>query len=193
MVSAKPRFPRALALDVAREILRALDPACERLLVAGSLRRRKAEVGDVEILYIPRTRRVTTDLFGGCAEESEAEPILAALIAEGILERRTNVIERPCGWGARNQFAVHCASGVPVDFFAATTANWANYCVCRTGGARMNVEIANAARLRGWQWNPYSEGFSRPSGLGREVHRCTTEQEVFAFVGLDWKEPWERP
>ena len=50
----KVTFPRAVAIQVARELCEALKPHCERLIVAGSLRRGKQEVGDVEILYIPK-------------------------------------------------------------------------------------------------------------------------------------------
>lgn len=48
------KFPRTQALAVAEELVAALRPACERLEIAGSLRRGKAEVGDVEILFVPR-------------------------------------------------------------------------------------------------------------------------------------------
>lgn len=50
----KPKFPRQAALDATREILATLRPGCARVIVAGSLRRRREEVGDIEILYIAR-------------------------------------------------------------------------------------------------------------------------------------------
>jgi hypothetical protein len=50
-----------------------------------------------------------------------------------------------------------------------------------------------AAQAKGWKWNPYGSGFSRAVGLGREVHQVTREQDVFAFVGLPYLEPWQRP
>ena len=52
--TAKPRFSRHAALSVAQEILTILLPVCERIIIAGSLRREKQWVGDVEILYISR-------------------------------------------------------------------------------------------------------------------------------------------
>lgn len=95
-------------------------------------------------------------------------------------------------WGAQNKLARHVASGVPIDFFTTTAANFWNYLVCRTGGARTNVAICNAAIKKGWKWNPYGEGFSRAAGLGREVHAVASEREVFEFVGLDYLEPGDR-
>ena len=40
-------------MAVAAELCRGLKSATARMVVAGSLRRGKAEVGDIEILYIP--------------------------------------------------------------------------------------------------------------------------------------------
>jgi DNA polymerase/3'-5' exonuclease PolX len=52
--SEQARWPAAIARKVADELVQALTPRCEQICIAGSLRRGKAEVGDIEILYIPR-------------------------------------------------------------------------------------------------------------------------------------------
>ena len=49
----KKRFPRHEALAVADELVAALLPYVDRIVIAGSLRRRKPGVGDIEIMYIP--------------------------------------------------------------------------------------------------------------------------------------------
>jgi DNA polymerase/3'-5' exonuclease PolX len=64
--------------------------------------------------------------------------------------------------------------------------------VCRTGPGESNVAIASAAQTKGWKWNPYGAGFSRQIGLTTEQHGVTSEREVFEFVGMAFKEPWER-
>lgn len=50
----KPKFAHALALAVAHELQAAMEAACDRIIIAGSLRRRKVQVSDVEIVYIAR-------------------------------------------------------------------------------------------------------------------------------------------
>lgn len=187
---AKPKFQRSIALDVVRELAPLLEPVCERLLVAGSLRRRKAEVGDIELVFIPRTEPFPVSLFE-IGERSLADPLLEALVRDGVLEKRRNSAGA-VAWGQWNKLARHVRTGVPIDFFAATAATWWNYVVCRTGPVSSNVAIATAAQRRGWKWNPYGEGFSRAIGLGREVHPIASEREVFEFDGLPYKEPWER-
>ncbi len=188
----KTRFPRAAALTVAKELCDALKPVTTRLIVAGSLRRRKAEVGDVEILFVPVVAQYKTGLFSEDTKSvSLVDECLAGMLKAGVLAKRPN---RTGGfaWGEKNKLALHVASGIPVDLFAATDENWFNYIVCRTGPGESNIRIAAAAQKIGWQWNPYGAGFSRPNGLGREERRVTSEREVFEFVGLPYLEPWER-
>jgi DNA polymerase/3'-5' exonuclease PolX len=79
------------------------------------------------------------------------------------------------------------ASGIPVDFFAATLPTWATLLVCRTGSAEMNTRICMAAQAKRWKWSPY-RGFETPGGLIRPE----SEQHLFSLVGLPYLEPWQR-
>jgi len=93
-------------------------------------------------------------------------------------------------WGAQNKLALHVASGIPVDLFSTTAANWWNSLVCRTGGKENNLLITRAALRRGWSFEAYGSGFHR---LDRtERHETTSEQDVFEFLDLKYLEPWER-
>jgi len=184
-VAKKKRYPREAAIAVARELVGQLAPVTERLVVAGSLRRGKAEVGDVEILFIPRREERQVDLFNVGPIDLAEEKIAMVLRYGDLAKRRT--ARGSVTWGERNKLAVHCASGIPVDLFAATEANWWNYLVCRTGPAELNRRICSAAIARGWKWNPYGSGFTRPDGSSEVA--MTSEQEVFEFVGLEYKPP----
>ena len=184
----KPRFPNSIGMKVAAELCAALKPVCEKLVVAGSLRRRKPDVGDVEILYIGKTevRQDPADMFASITVNL-AEEAIAALEKSGALERRKNVNGSEM-FGPKNKLMRHRATGLPVDLFAATTENWHNYLVCRTGPAASNTRICMAAQERGWKWNPYGAGFSRDG----EIRAMASEEEVFAFVGLPYAPPEER-
>lgn len=188
-LSDKPKFPRADAIAAAKEILEHFFSV--RVIIAGSLRRRKPMVGDIEIVYIPAIDRVpdNSDLFQ--TKEitlNRTDESIDAMLKSGLLARRSNVLGSTT-WGDKNKLALHVASGIPVDFFATTERAWFNYLVCRTGGAENNVAIATAAHKKGWQWHPYSFGFT--DDQGRPVH-VTSEREVFESVGLPYLEPWER-
>lgn len=63
MSNAKKKLPLEAASLVAEAFCHHMRPFAERIEVAGSIRRRKAEVGDIEIVMIPKTHRAT-DLYG---------------------------------------------------------------------------------------------------------------------------------
>lgn len=185
--SGQVRFANALAMQVAAELCRALKPACERLIVAGSLRRRKPTVGDIEILYISKTeiRQDPCDMFA-TIKVNLCDELISGLEKSGIMARRKNV-NGSVMYGQKNKLMQHVATGMPVDLFAATAVNWWNYLVCRTGPAESNTRIAMAAQNRGWKWNPYGPGFShRRTGERRPMN---SEEEVFTFVGLPYAIP----
>lgn len=194
-MSDKKKFPRAAAIAAAKVIVEALKPFCLRLIVAGSLRRRKQEVGDVEILYVPkiefRAQQITT-LFG----EEKVDDVsvnlvdraLENLITAGTIAKRENVLDRET-WGPKIKLAIHVASGIPVDFFSTVERSWFNYLVCRTGSAETNTRIASSAKRKGWKWCPYSPGFQRADG---RLVAVTSEREVFQLSGLPYLEPHER-
>jgi DNA polymerase/3'-5' exonuclease PolX len=193
---SKIKYPRYTAMAVAEELVEALRPCCERIEIAGSLRRGKQFVGDVEIVYVPAfAPGVPVDMFSPPEPVNMAEVMIQTWIETHVVRQRLNVDLQPT-WGAKNKLAVHQSSGVPVDLFAATEASWFNYLVCRTGGAWNNQEIARTANAKGWRWNPYAEGFSKIDYHGKETgersERMASEEAVFAFVGLPYLKPEER-
>lgn len=185
--TTKVKWPRAAALEVARELCTRLKPFCEKLIVAGSLRRRKQEVGDVEILYISRTEARPVDMFTiGTVNLADEE--IERMLEDGMLTKRASKIGGTA-WGEKNKLALH-RSGMPVDLFRTVPDAWFNYLVCRTGPADSNTRIATEAKRLGYRWNPYGAGFTHlTDGTVTPMH---SEAAVFEFVGLPHAEPWER-
>lgn len=190
-MSDRPKFPREKALAVAKVLCDCFKGSCERLIVAGSLRRRKAEVGDVEILYISRRTKVPkVELFGEQPEADEMEFAIERLLTCGTLEKRPSKIG-VFTWGPENKLAIHRPSGIPVDLFATDSKRWFNALVCRTGGKDNNLLITTTARRQGWSFEAYGSGFHKLDGSER--HDTTSERDVYEFLGLPYREPWERP
>jgi DNA polymerase/3'-5' exonuclease PolX len=138
----KQKYPRAIAIQAAKELCDALKPVTSRLIVAGSLRRRAQEVGDVEILYVPAE---------GCSQ------LVDDFLNRGVLTKRPNV-KGHFAWGKLNKLAIHAATGVPVDLFATCEENWWVSVVFRTGSLDMNLVLTRSALRRGrtlngvWLW-----------------------------------------
>ena len=186
----KTRFPLPVAAAVADHLVGQLSVACLRIVTAGSIRRARPDVGDIELLYIPRVEpsKDPADLFAN-RDVNLADRAIADLEARRILARRLNARGHPT-FGPSNKLMVHVPSGIPVDLFTARRENWFNLLVCRTGPAESNMRIAKAAIGRGWRWNPYAPGFTRAGG--GEEHPVQSEEDVFAFVGLPYLEPQAR-
>lgn len=179
-------FAYADALPIAHKFVAFLGRHCTRCVIAGSLRRRKLFVSDIEILFVPKIITIDDpgDMFGGKVAISSTAGAIFALLASDTIAKRPNK-NGSFTWGPENKLAVHRASGIPVDLFSTTEENFWNALVVRTGPADSNVAIASAAKRIGWQWHAYGNGFTR----GREVKRVASEREVFEHVGLEYKEP----
>jgi DNA polymerase/3'-5' exonuclease PolX len=186
----KPRFAHQAALAVAQEIVTILRPVCERIIIAGSLRREKPWVGDVEILYISRemTGNTLGDFF---AQETRrlAEDRINSMLFDGLLTKRLNSAGTQM-WGDLNKLAVHTATGIPVDLFRTTEFCWFNNLVCRTGSAAHNITIATRAQQLGWRWSVYGSGFINSSATAS--HDVTSEDDLFDFLKMDFKAPKDR-
>ncbi len=183
------RYEHRHASQVAEILMAYLRPACSQIQVAGSLRRMKPDVGDIELLYIPKiSERPGQDMFR-LDRVNEADEVIEDLLMFELLKKRLNKNEG-ANWGAFNKLAVDVGSGIPVDLFATSEAAWFNYLVCRTGPADSNTEICTRAIRKGWKWNPYGEGFTNQRT--GEVHAVQSEREVFEFVGMEYREPQDR-
>jgi len=165
------------AKAIAEELKGLLELACERIEVAGSIRRRKPEVGDIELLCIPR--------YVAGVDQLDRE--IGALFTQRVVEFRLNKLGSRV-YGPKNKLLRHVESGIGVDIFSTDEDCWPVALVVRTGGEKTNKEIASRALERGMRFRAYGDGFDTPEG-----HiRCETEEDVFRVVGLRYLEPWER-
>jgi DNA polymerase/3'-5' exonuclease PolX len=189
MSTNRARFNSIIARAVADELAGALAPRCERIEIAGSLRRGKPDVGDIEILYVPREGqiRVPGELFpkkGWLVDE-----LLEQWLAKGVLTKRPNK-NGVTSWGEDNKFAIHGASGVPVDLFSSTAEGWFVKLVVRTGSYQTNIRLAASAKQRGFHLD-VSKGRIARAGT-YEVVFPQSEREVFELCGVAYREPAER-
>ena len=74
-MSDAEKRPYDQVLTVANCLVTALHPACHRIEIAGSLRRKKTMVGDIEIVAVPILH---TNLIGDPMDTSEVDDLLAA-------------------------------------------------------------------------------------------------------------------
>lgn len=183
------RYPAKDALAVAAELCEQLNRLCSRIVVAGSLRRKKPVVGDVEILYVPQTesRPRPGDMFAH--DDCDLADIrIQQLLGGFVLLKRPNKIGG-FTWGPHNKLAIHKASGIPVDLFAVPEKNWWVSLVVRTGSLETNMRLTTGAQRLGKSLNAYGCGVTNEDG---SVTPATSERHVFELCGIPYLEPHER-
>lgn len=188
------RFELNNALALAQKFVQALQPHCRVIEIAGSIRRRRAHVKDIEILLVskPGSIQDPADFFGHKISRLAADILLDQLLKNGTIEKRANV-KGHLSWGDENKLARHVKSGMPVDFFFTTHEKWFNSLVVRTGPKQSNQKIGAAAIDKGWHWHAYGEGFTRNGGRHPiDRHRVESEADCFHFVGLPFLAPEKR-
>src|SRR5437867_3653005 len=92
------RVPAAEAVEIARDFIDALSDHCERICVAGSLRRHKPFVKDVELLFVPKfepviERRPPEDFFSAPPPPrliNKADIVIQSLFDAGLVAKRPN-------------------------------------------------------------------------------------------------------
>ena len=73
----------SFAMMLAGKVVDELAPVCERIEIAGSIRRKKPTIGDVEIVCIPKLV-TATNLLGETISRREPDDIAARLIVSGF-------------------------------------------------------------------------------------------------------------
>lgn len=190
-MSTGTRVPLEIARSIAEELAELLAPACVRIAVAGSIRREKADIGDIDLVCDPVIERIPAGLFGDeFAERDLLHDLASSMAAQGVLERRYDKNGRPT-WGQNLKRATF--RGLSVDIQAVTDAStWGAWLLIRTGPAEFNKAIVT----------PRFQGGLLPSGFewknGFQLHRyggrvnTRTEEDVFEALGLPYLEPHKR-
>jgi DNA polymerase/3'-5' exonuclease PolX len=132
--------------------------------VAGSIRRRRPWVHDVDVVLIPGD---SWNLY------------------QEILALCRPFKPKPDGPKIKS-FVV---SGVPVDIYIADEKSWATLLLIRTGSARNNKRLCYLAQDRGWQLRADGSGLFNEK---EERIAGDTELSIFRALGLGYQEPWER-
>lgn len=174
----------------ATELVGRLADACERIEIAGSVRRRKAEVHDIELVAIPR-RETRGGLWGDAEEVDLLAERVRILRDEGILRLRDVEVRRADGTSevSRRDGASYKALEyvrLPVDLFITDAERWGCIFALRTGPGDWNTRIVTEV----WEHNRRVKG-GRVLHLGRPVP-TPEEADFFREVGQAWLEPWDR-
>lgn len=184
------------AKELAEDLKARLAPGCERIEIAGSIRRGKPDPKDIELVCVPRIRDEAQEIdlwgqpVGALVFTNLLYVELEKLFAYGSgtwtldpdLPRNGPKYKRLRYWGGK---------GICCDLFIVSAATWGAQMVIRTGPGDFSKAIVTRAQAR---------GMKQDDGLLWRIHRDDTrtvidtpeERDYFAALGLPYLEPAER-
>lgn len=177
----KTKRPYSQVMPIAEKLMERLRPACERLEIAGSLRREAPMVGDIEIVAVPLP---TLDLFG---EPSGGETVVDFLLRRWDVELLKN-------GSKQKQFMMTTKQDeeYQVDLFLQPDpATWGVNYLLRTGHRNFSTRMVTPRSAGGYMPAGYQVRGARVWHLARKVE-TPEEEDVFKLWGMDYVDPKER-
>ena len=153
------------AEKIATAVIEKLSPYCEseRIVAAGSVRRKRPWPADIDFVLIPsdpwRLHNEIMRLGGGSAKVSGPK-IMRVM------------------WGQ-----------VQLDFYFATPETWATLLLIRTGSVQNNIRLCSRAKEMGYHLAASGDGLF--NGAGERI-AGDTELSIYNALGEKWQEPRER-
>ncbi|MBI4015686.1 MAG: DNA polymerase/3'-5' exonuclease PolX [Candidatus Aenigmarchaeota archaeon] len=160
---SKERYLLGEALPIAKQIVEKLrkNPAVEQAEIAGSTRRGKETVGDLDILVISRKPAAVMEVFTTLSEVGRVlskGPTKSTVVLKNGLQADLRVLPAE-------------SYGAALQYF--------------TGNMDHNVELRTMAIAKGYKLSEYGL-FDRKTG---KQLAGKTEEEVYKTLGLHWIEP----
>ncbi len=158
------RFPRSEVEADVQTILAAIEKVSgvERAAVAGSFRRHKETVGDIDILAVTASPVPVSDAIAHL-------PIVAKVVAHGDTKLSFNL-----------------TSGLRVDIRFVKKPQWGSALLYFTGDKEHNISLRKLAIARGWKLSEYG------LFAGEKVIASKEEEDIYRALGLPFIEPQKR-
>jgi DNA polymerase (family 10) len=158
------RFPRAELVDDVEMLLKKIRgvSGVERCEVAGSFRRKKETVGDIDVLVVTSSAK---DVGDAIAEL----PIVRDVVAHGD-----------------KKLSFDLKSGIRVDIRFVKRSQWGAALLYFTGSKEHNIALRKLAIGRGWKLNEY--GLFQ----GDKIIASREEEDIYKALGLPFLLPEER-
>ena len=187
------------AAAIAVAICERLAPHCKqgRINIAGSIRRKKPEVKDIEIICVPEyMQHVEHDLFGETVVQERDAGFTSAALGLGMV-----ITGQPTG----RYIKIELPQGISLDLFMPFEPDYFRQLAIRTGSAEYAARVIAA----GWRragWVGTEAGLRREEDCRRIADNkwevvsdnptippvWASEEAFFRFIGVEWVAPHKR-
>lgn len=185
-MSAGTLYPYSVAHNVATQLIGELASSCERIEIAGSLRRKRSQVHDIDIVAIAKVEQVPDDtmLFGEPMNKNLLDEKLAELCFSGQLI--------PVTHGSKvRRFVVDTPQlrKLQIDIYLADASTWTTILLIRTGSKEHNIRLAQRAIQKRMQLKADGSGIISAGGSTLAIE---SEADLFRHLDLPYLPPEER-
>jgi DNA polymerase IV (family X) len=171
------RLSRARAIS--DRVISELAQYCDKIEVAGSIRRERPNVHDIDIVCLPRKdggREAIIDrVQQRCRIDKKGSELIRAIMADNV---QIDI------WIARH-------TTIEGDLLEQRTVpgNFGSVLLCRTGSKEHNIDLINHAKSINLTWHPHDGVMKNGRVIASE-----TEDEIFAalklkFIPVRYREP----
>lgn len=159
--------------------MQCLAPHCERIEIAGSIRRKQSTVKDIEIVCIPKQIEMPgqIDLFG------ITSPIM---VRDPEFRKEIDSYRFVKGKSTGKHMQRTTADHAVIDLFVAEPDNWGYILLLRTGSKEFNINMINSMKKRNHHCREGKVFFRDRPVIVRE------EQDMFRFAGMVYQRPEDR-
>jgi len=166
-------IPLQKASKMADRIVELLAPMCDRIDVAGSIRRLRQTVNDIDLVVLPSPGR-RRDIRARCLASrplviTDGDEILSFQLHNGL------------------QIDVFFATHECKELYSTNPCTWGTRLLCRTGSKQFNIWLATKAQDAGMHWNPQHGLYS-----GTQCVAAAEEADIFTALKLDYINPEDR-
>ena len=121
---------------IADEVVKQLSPYCEKIEVAGSIRRQKPFINDIDLVLI-------------ASDRWNLDSVLMRMGKYKMAGMKITRVEM---------------DSIPLDVYFASKETWATLFLIRTGSKENNIRLAALAKKRGWHLKANGEGLLNEHG-----------------------------
>src|ERR1035437_601929 len=162
-------FPARIAHAVADKLAAELVSTTAQIEIAGSLRRKKPFVHDIDMVVLPS------------GDGSAFKVALETLMQRGSLTQIRD--------GDKIKVFMAAKTGIPIDIYIASRETFATLLLIRTGSKEHNIKLALRARELRMKLRASGDGIEDAEGA---VLRIGSEEEIFRLLDMPFAAPEQR-
>lgn len=173
------------AKEIADQWITRLQPYCTRISIAGSIRRQKQSVKDIEIVCTPRMIPETHDTLFEAVTSYHRDPNFVFTVQD---DKYGHVLMGRPDTGKYIKISVH-GYDINIDLFTATPENWGYILAIRTGSSDFSKRILAEGWVRAGYRGEDGMLYNQETGVAIPIHE---EIQLFGLINVPYVFPRDR-